>query len=95
MKSSYFPYIAAGLGLILLVAVSKGSTTNSDGDTLLPLLTLLLVSEFGFIVTAIGAYLGFRQIRSAGKTPAYIATTILCAVVSVCCLYLGIKLWPL
>lgn len=94
MKPAYFPYIAIALGVVLLLAVIKGSQLSSQGETHLPLLTLLLMSEFSAIVTAIAAFLGFKQIRSGSYTPVYLLTTIACGLLSACFLYLGIKLWP-
>ncbi|MEM7258122.1 MAG: hypothetical protein AAF404_12135 [Pseudomonadota bacterium] len=95
MKKNYFPFIGLGLGLILLFAVFKGSQQNAQGDTMLPLLTLLLMSEFAFFVTAIGAYLGFRKIRTDGFDLRYLITTVLCVLLSVRFIFYGFALWPL
>lgn len=94
MKRSPFPYIAVALGLALLLAVTKRSTTNAEGETLLPLLTLLLACEFGLILSAFGAYFGVRQIRSVGLAPGYVVASVVCVLLSVCFLVLGINLWP-
>jgi len=61
MKKELYPSVALFLGSVLLVAVTLGGKTNPQGLSTLPLLTLLLMSEFGFFVTAIGAYAGARQ----------------------------------
>lgn len=61
MKSYNFPYIALGLGLFLMLVVMKGSEPGNEGNTNLPLLTLLFVSEFAFFVTAIGGYIGIKK----------------------------------
>ena len=90
MKIKHFPYNALVLGSIL----TKGSAEDSSGATVLPLLTLLVMSEFGFIVTAIGVYLGGRHILSGNRQPAYIIATILCVILSLRLLLLGIALWP-
>ncbi len=94
MNASRFPYIALAIGLFLFPIVIMGRTLNSEGETSLPLLTLLLASEFAFFVTAIGAYLGFRQIRSAGSTRGVTVATVICALLSVSFLLLGISVWP-
>ena len=78
-----------------MMVVVIGSTTDNDGVTALPLLTLLIVSEFSFFVTAIGAFIGIKHIKSVGSKPVYVITTILCAVLSVRFIFLGIALWPL
>ncbi|NQY26634.1 MAG: hypothetical protein HRT92_05595 [Piscirickettsiaceae bacterium] len=95
MKTINFPYIALSLSLFLLLVVSKGSQIGTDGLTLLPLLTLLVVSEFSFIVTLIGTYIGIKTIFAVGLHPVYALTTLLCAVLSIRFLLLGIALWPL
>jgi len=95
MKTINYPYIALGLGIILILVVVTGSKTSSEGDTTIPLLTLLVISEFAFIVTAVGTYIGTRHILSGGIKPVYMTVTIICALLSVSFLFFGIKLWPL
>lgn len=95
MKTVNFPYIALFLCAPLLILVLKGSELGSDGTTLMPLLTLLVVSEFSFIVTAIGVYIGSQNIKTMGIQSVYSAATLLCLVFSITFMLLGIKLWPL
>ena len=95
MKTYNFPYIASGLGIFLMLVVIAGSITSSEGVLTIPLLTLLIISEFAFIVTAIGAYIGARHMLSVGIKPVYITVTIICAILSVRFLVYGIELWPL
>ena len=94
MTKDNFPFIAAILGLVLTVIVFKGSGLGEDGKTLIPLLTLLLVSEFGAIVTAIGAYLGGKNFLDTKKVTGHTAVTILCAVLCVQFVIHGFRLWP-
>ena len=58
MKTYNYPYLALGLGLLLLVIIMKGSETDAEGMTLLPLLTLLIINECAFILTAAAVYIG-------------------------------------
>lgn len=95
MKSYNFPYIALSLGLLLMLVVMKGSEIRDDGMTALPVLTMLVISEFAFFVTAAGAYIGIRHSLSTGIKPVYTIITALCILVSVRFLFLGIDLWPL
>ncbi len=95
MKTRDFPYIALALGAFLLLVVLRGSQTANDGLTSLPLLTLLVVSEFSFFVNAIGAYIGINQLRKTGFQPLYGLITLLCLALSLYFMWLGIKLWPL
>ncbi len=95
MKTVNFPYIALGLGVPLLLIVLAGSNLGDDGSTRLPLLTLLIVSEFAGVVCAIGAYIGIQQLRSAGIQWLYLLATLLCGLLSAQFLMLGLELWPL
>lgn len=94
MTKENFPYIAAVLGLVLTVIVFKGSELRDDGNTWLPLLTLLLISEFGAIVTAIGSYLGGKHYFTTREISGFTAVTILCAVLCVQFVARGFSLWP-
>lgn len=94
MNKNNFPYIALALGFVLAVLVSKGSETGAGGKTVLPLLTLLVVCEFGGIVTAIGSYFGIRKMISSGFELRHSLVTISCLVLSIFFIILGIQLWP-
>ena len=77
-----------------MLLVLNGSQAREDGVTIIPLLTLLIVSEFAFFVTAIGGYLGIRHIQSSGFKPAYGLATLVCILLAVLFLWMGIMLWP-
>lgn len=99
MKTINFPYIALALGVFLLMVVHRGSQTDSDGVTALPLLTLLIANECAFFLTAVGSFIGIRQLRSIDYkltlNPLYTMTTVLCILLTIQFALLGIKLWPL
>ncbi|MEW8090663.1 MAG: hypothetical protein AB2748_18115 [Candidatus Thiodiazotropha endolucinida] len=94
MNKNNFTFVALGIGLFLMLIVMKGSVTGDDGATAMPLLTLLVVSEFAFFVTAVGAYLGVMQILSLGIKPLITVVTLCCIVLSIGFMWLGIELWP-
>ncbi|MBE9564308.1 MAG: hypothetical protein IMF17_03610 [Proteobacteria bacterium] len=98
MKTVNFPYIALALGLFLLMVVTKGSEVTSEGITALPLLTLLIANECAFILTAIGSFIGFMQLKTTNfkvtLNPLYAMTTILCILLTIQFTLLGINLWP-
>ena len=94
MTKINFPYIAFALGLVFTLVVMKGSETNDSGVTSLPLLTLLVISEFSFFVTAIGALIGFQHFKSASRKPIYLTAIVLCLLLAVRFMLLGIELWP-
>jgi hypothetical protein len=99
MKTINFPYLALALGVFLLLVVHRGSQTDSDGITALPLLTLLIANEGAFFMTAIGSFIGIRQLHAVKYklmlNPLYTMTTILCILLTIQFALLGIKLWPL
>ena len=93
MSIAKFPYIAFALSVIFIIVLTFGQQ-QVDGATLLPLLTLLLVSEFGFILNLITLYIilkySFQQASIALKTG------MLLAVIGFSLYFLvqGLQLWP-
>ena len=94
MTRDNFPYIAAILGLVMTVIVYKGSELRDDGNTLIPLLTLLLISEFGAIVTTIGAYFVSKHFFATREISGHTAVTVLCVVLCIQFVIHGFRLWP-
>ncbi|MDQ6997610.1 MAG: hypothetical protein Q9M17_02740 [Mariprofundus sp.] len=95
MQMIYFPFVALPLGLVFFIVVSMGQQVDAEGVRALPLLTLLVLSEFAFFATGIGAYIGFKQTQQVGFQPVYVMVSILCAVSSLFFMFQGINLWPL
>lgn len=95
MKTINFPYIASALGIVIMLLVMKGGQPGADGSTAMPLLTLLVMSEFAFFVTAFGTYIGAKHLRATGIQPLYAVVTVFCALLSLRFMWLGIELWPL
>lgn len=99
MKTINFPYVALALGLFLSLVITKGSETGSDGETLLPLLTLLIINECGFFLVIAGAFIGLKHLKATGfklrDNSFYAITVVLCLLLTIQFLLLGIKLWPL
>ena len=95
MKTWQFPYIALGLGLILLVVILVGSADGNDGTTRLPLLFLLIACEFAFVINAIAVYIGVRHTLATAKQPVYIIAIVFCILLAAVFAWLGIGLWPL
>ena len=90
-----FSLIAFILGLILLVLLIKSAPEVSGGEPKLPLLTMLIISEFGFIVNAIGAVTAIRSIFNSGVNQYLLAGAICCSALSVKFMMIGISYWPL
>lgn len=95
MKKINFPYIAFGIGVLLMLFVLKGSEVDAGGETIIPLLTLLVFNECAFFLTAVGTYIGASNYRQVENRLFYLVTTALCGLLAVLFLLLGIKLWPL
>ena len=60
----------------------------------LPLLTMMIVNEFGFFVTAIGAGIGINTLLKNGLQPTLLMVTIACGLMAAGFLFLAIRLWP-
>ncbi|MDZ7754077.1 MAG: hypothetical protein U5S82_21165 [Gammaproteobacteria bacterium] len=94
MKTVYLPYLALGLGLFLLAVVILGSQPVAEGQSVLPLLTRLVISEFGFFLTAIGAWIGVRHALVEAPRPFYLVATGGCVLLALGFATWGIRLWP-
>ena len=88
MQTRHFPFIALAFGIVLGIV-------SLAGATMLPLLTRLVVAEFAFFVTAIGAFMAFRQSRGEGTEPSTLVAGALCGALAVFFLLRGVALWPL
>lgn len=99
MKTINFPYLALALCLFLLMVINRGSQAGADGDTALPLLTLLIINECAFFLALAGTFIGTKYLSSINfkfsLKPLYSITTIICALLTIQFALLGIKLWPL
>ena len=93
MKLS-FPWLALGLGLLVAVILLQTGATRPDGEHALPLLTMLVMNEFGFILCAIGAGLGIRNLLKQEFSFSLFAVVLGCSVLAAGFLWLGIVLWP-
>jgi hypothetical protein len=89
-----FPWLALVLGLLVAAGLLASGGLSPGADYDLPLLTMLIVNEFGFFVTAIGAGVGINMLLKDDAQPPLLMVTIACAVMAAGFLYLAIKLWP-
>lgn len=95
MKKSSFPFVALGIGLALMALLLVAGSPGDETRRVLPLLTLLIVSEFGMFLTGIGAWLGVATMRATGFRPAMLSITLACTLLAIAFLLLGIGYWPL
>jgi hypothetical protein len=96
-----FTWAAAGLGLILALVLALGGGPNGTPgggiDTQaargMPLLTRLFIGEFGFLITAAGAFWGFKHRRSQGAEIATLIAAVACIALAIAFMVMGIGLW--
>lgn len=91
MKFS-FPWLASGIGLVLVMVLIKGGALAEE-DRALPLLTLLFISEFGFLVTAAGGYVAVKELLQADKNWRSVLLSLACLSLAIAFFTLGIQLW--
>ncbi len=94
MKKSNFPFIAFAIGLFLMGVLFKTGAANTDVELVLPLLTVLLISEFGFIVMAIAVFLGGQTLTKNGFDIVLAIVTLLCGMLGVEFMIIGFNHWP-
>lgn len=94
MKPQAFPWIALSLGLLVMVVLLGSGALRPAEEHALPLLTLLIVNEFGFFLCAIGAGVGIKYLLNGGLRAGLLVTVIGCSVLAAGFAYLGIRLWP-
>lgn len=95
MGKQNFPYVALFLGMMFMLAVTFGGQINeATNNTRLPLLTLLVISEFAFFLTAIAAFISIKQMYVVGFNVKMAVVSILCVISAITFLIKGISFWP-
>jgi len=94
MGKMTFPWLAMGMGLLVAVGLVASGVLSPDANYDLPLLTMMIVNEFGFFVTAIGAGIGINALLKNGLQPTLLMVTIACGLMAAGFLFLAIRLWP-
>jgi len=95
MKKIHLPYLALALGLLFMVIIQIGSAVNAEGITRIPLLSMLIMNEFAFFLSAAATYVGINHIKTIGFNTAYTLIVAACMVLTLRFMILGIQLWPL
>ena len=94
MNKTNFPFIALGLGLFLMGVLYKTGATDPDAELLLPLLTVLIISEFGFLVMAAAFFLGGQTLIKNGFDIVLGVVTLLCGMMGIEFMLVGLQHWP-
>ena len=90
MQRSY-PWLALGLGLLLALLLMRFAPAEAGG---MPLLTALLISEFGFLLTAIAAAISVRDLLRKGFRAVYLLLLAGNALLAMNFLRMGLAFWP-
>jgi hypothetical protein len=93
MSKFPFPWLALGAGLLIALLLFM-SMQAPPGESPLPLLTQMLLAEFGFVLNAIGVWLGLRDLQAKGADKAALLATGGCLVMAAVLGLLGVSLWP-
>jgi hypothetical protein len=89
-----YPRLALTLGLVIaLVLLATGGADLSSAPAI-PLLTVLILCEFGFILTAIGAFTAVRRLIAGGFAARALSEALGCIVLAVAFAALGLARWP-
>ena len=95
MQIKNFPYVTLFLGVMFMLVVTIGGQINeASNNTRLPLLTLLIVSEFAFFLTAAGAIVSIKHMFARGTNTKLIVAALLCILSALTFLAKGISFWP-
>ena len=84
---------ATGVGLLGLLLV--GNIVGSNGQSVLPLLARLAISELGFIICTIGAFLGCRADWGNCRPSINSIAAMTCFVLAIVFAFSGFQLWPM
>jgi hypothetical protein len=89
-----FAWLALGVGLLLALVLLQTGAMGPEGGRSLPLLTQLILTEFGFFLAAIGAATGIRRLMAGGFNLALFIAVAGCGLLMPGFLWLGLRLWP-
>jgi len=95
MRKIHFPYLALPAGLVFILMITIGSEVNANNITRIPLLSMLIMNEFAFFLSAGATYIGIKHIKETNFQPIYGSVTILCFALMLGFIFLGLKLWPI
>lgn len=94
MQKIHLPYLALPLGIFFIFIIIIGSKENTDGITRIPLLSMLIMNEFAFFLSAGATYIGIKHLQKTGFQALYGTVSALCFTLTLSFIYLGLQLWP-
>jgi hypothetical protein len=93
MSKFPLPWLALGAGVLIALLLLMSMQAGPDAAPL-PLLTQLLLAEFGFVLNVIGVWLGWRDLQRKGRTTAGLLVLAGCVLMALLLALLGLSLWP-
>jgi len=94
VNKTNFPFIALALGFFLMGTLFTTGAADPDTELMLPLLTVLIISEFGFILSAIAVFFGGQTLVTNGFDIVLAVVTLMCGMLAVEFMLIGIQHWP-
>jgi len=91
MNKATFPIIALFIGIFIKVALM--TAISAEGEPMMPLLTLLLMAEFGVIISLVGLYSGSKLLLTNGFDIKLLLPILGCAILAVMLGIEGLDLW--
>ncbi len=92
MNKAAFPIIALFIGIFIQVVLTI--TISENGETAMPLLTLLLMTEFGMIVCIVGVIMGGKRLLNKAGFDIKLALVVAgCAALAIMLGIDGLELW--
>jgi hypothetical protein len=92
MKKS-IPWLTLGIGLVFSLILLRFSPLSARSGFILPMLTALLMSELGFIITAIGTGISVRDVLKQGVRLRLVALLIGNLLLALYFVNQGLALW--
>ena len=86
-------WLTLGIGLFLALILFRFSPLSASSGFSLPMLTALLMSEFGFIITVIGAGISVRDVLKQGVELRPVALLIGNLLLALNFINQGLSLW--
>lgn len=93
MSKFPFPWLALGAGLLIALLLLMAMQAPAD-QAPLPLLAQMLLAEFGFVLNAIGIWIGLRRLQGGGGDLSTLLALAGCLVMAAVLGLLGVSLWP-
>lgn len=93
IKQTTIPVLTTTTGVLLAIALIAAGATAAQGEQALPLLTLLFMSELGFLVSLGGAIYGIKLWQQQREQRFLLFNAIGGIILAAALLLLGLNLW--